>query len=848
MPLKGRLKGVVESQLFNSAFSKMKFFDLFRRSSRRTITGASLPLAAGFLLWAAPLRAEFVYLLDVTGEAITTYSIGSNGALSQVGSPLQPTSPYYPVFETMDPKGRFVFCLDLSTNGTSNDLQVYSIGSNGALTQVPGSPVSLTTVGNSLTVDPTGKFLYISTAGGPILAYSIGVNGTLTAVKGSPFTLQGVRSYQSTIDPSGKFLYAAGFGGSSGAIAAYSIDSNGALTIVPGSPFLASTGVQGAFSVTIDPTSSDLFTLDISNSRILAYNIGSNGALTPVAGSPFATPFVGSVALDPTGQFLYVGSNKDQNNAVSVYSNTAGTLTPISGSPFPLPVPSANIWSVTLDPTGRFAYVQDYYGSALFTYSIGSGGGLTLVTSNAIQASSFISMPLLPPFVFVQNENEFTPNTTTVLSTDSNGALLPVPLSPFITSLVDMGPAVDPTGKFIYEISYTNNTVSVYGIGLTGSLTALSTVATGNEPYVVASDPTGRYIYVVNSLDWTVSAYTVGSTGTLTPVTGSPFATGGVPVAVAVDRSGKFVYVVNNFDNTVSAYKIGSTGALSPVPGSPFATGSGSSSVAVDPVGNFAYVSNENSNTVSAYSIGSNGALTPVPGSPFATGQFPFSVTVDPMGLFVYVANEVGNNVSAYSILANGALTPVTGSPFAAGLQPYSVAIDPTGSYAYVNNFGNDNLSAYAIGSNGALTPISGSPAGNFPVALNVSPIPFAASTSSFETEAGTPPTFTLDDTFTLGRNSTGINPVTQQVTLRIDTFAVTIPANKFNLLADGTFKFRGIINKVTYTVTIAPLGSNSFKLSAKASGQDLTTLGKTVSIALIVGGNAGTSTAAHKQ
>ena len=170
----------------------MKSFDLFRRFSRRTITGASLPLAAGFLLWAAPLRAEFVYLLDQQGEAITTYSIGSNGALSQVGSPLKPTSPYYPIIETMDPKGRFVFCPDLSTNGTSNDLQVYSIGSNGALTQVPGSPFALATVGNSLTVDPTGKFLYISTAGGPILAYSIGVNGTLTAVPGSPFTLQGV--------------------------------------------------------------------------------------------------------------------------------------------------------------------------------------------------------------------------------------------------------------------------------------------------------------------------------------------------------------------------------------------------------------------------------------------------------------------------------------------------------------------------------------------------------------------------------------------------------------------------------------------------------------------------------
>ena len=121
----------------------------------------------------------------------------------------------------------------------------------------------------------------------------------------------------------------------------------------------------------------------------------------------------------------------------------------------------------------------------------------------------------------------------------------------------------------------------------------------------------------------------------------------------------------------------------------------------------------------------------------------------------------------------------------------------------------------------------------------------------SFETEAGTSgtlPTFTLDDTFTLGRNSTGIDPVTQQVTLRIGTFAVTIPAHKFKLQTGGSFKFGGIINNVLYQVTIAPLGSNSFKLSAKGTGQDLSTLGKQVPILLTVGGNTGTSTASHKQ
>jgi 6-phosphogluconolactonase len=116
-----------------------------------------------------------------------------------------------------------MFVLDIG-NGISYDVLVYSIGSNGALTQVPGSPFALGVVGNSLSVDPTGKFLYISATNDTIAAYRIGFDGTLTAVEGSPFAVQGVSSGLSTIDPTGKFLYAAGSGGTSGGgIAAYSI-------------------------------------------------------------------------------------------------------------------------------------------------------------------------------------------------------------------------------------------------------------------------------------------------------------------------------------------------------------------------------------------------------------------------------------------------------------------------------------------------------------------------------------------------------------------------------------------------------------------------------------------------
>jgi 6-phosphogluconolactonase len=151
--------------------------------------------------------------------------------------------------------------------------------------------------------------------------------------------------------------------------------------------------------------------------------------------------------------------------------------------------------------------------------------------------------------------------------------------------------------------------------------------------------------------------------------------------------TGKFAYVANRFSNNVSAYRIGAHGALTPVAGSPFIAGSFPTSVAVDPTAKFAYVANNaNDDDVSAYRIDDNGALTPVPGSPFAAGRRPASVAVDPTGKFVYVANRgprtFNGTVSAYRIAVNGALTPVPGAPFPALLAPSSVAITPLVPFA----------------------------------------------------------------------------------------------------------------------------------------------------------------------
>jgi 6-phosphogluconolactonase len=81
-----------------------------------------------------------------------------------------------------------------------------------------------------------------------------------------------------------------------------------------------------------------------------------------------------SVAIDPTGKFVYVANAGSGN--VSAYSIGAnGALTPISGSPFAAGGESvAEPFSLAVDPTGKFAYVANGVGANVVAYSIGVNG------------------------------------------------------------------------------------------------------------------------------------------------------------------------------------------------------------------------------------------------------------------------------------------------------------------------------------------------------------------------------------------------------------------------------------------------------------------------------------------
>jgi DNA-binding beta-propeller fold protein YncE len=291
-------------------------------------------------------------------------------------------------------------------------------------------------------------------------------------------------------------------------------------------------------------------------------------------------------------------------------------------------------------------------------------------------------------------------------------------------------------------------------------------------------------------------------TGALTAIAGSPFAAGSFPHCVAVDPSDRFAYVANGFDNSVSGYMIDpGTGALTAIASSPFSAGSFPQYVAVDPSGKFAYGANQLTANISGYTIDPNtGALTAMAGSPFTAGEAPVSVAVDPSDKFAYAANEASGTVSGYTIdQSTGALTAIVGSPFIAGFVPQSVAITPL--------------------------------------------VPFAASFAKLEIKARPEAGFDLKESFTLARNTNGINPATENVTLQIATFSVAIPPGSFKLNPNGRFEFEETIQGVRLEVQIVPLGNNIFNFKVEGKGVDLTGLTNPVTVVLSIGIDSGTTT-----
>lgn len=109
----------------------------------------------------------------------------STGALVQTKNPLLPKQSVDAIFGmAITPSGNFLLAAETGIGA----VRVFSIGSNGSLSEVSGSPVKTGTGPFGVLVDSTGSYAYVTNrTDGTISAFLLSNSGALTPIAGSPF-------------------------------------------------------------------------------------------------------------------------------------------------------------------------------------------------------------------------------------------------------------------------------------------------------------------------------------------------------------------------------------------------------------------------------------------------------------------------------------------------------------------------------------------------------------------------------------------------------------------------------------------------------------------------------------
>jgi DNA-binding beta-propeller fold protein YncE len=293
------------------------------------------------------------------------------------------------------PDGSTIFLASKSPDSSGNyDISSYSVNSNGTL--APGSNTALngaiTPV--SMTLDPSGKILFVVNQGSDNISV-LSVNGTtLTEVAGSPFSdvdpnnpamRPGPTSIAAT--PAGAYLYVANQ--LTNTVSAFQYDSTGALS--PLSPFIYQagtnpTGVAISRNVQVNSQSTLPHFLYVANSGsnnvsgfsicdvVSANCLNPTGRLTQLSDSPYPAginPVY--IAVNPVYNGVYVVDQGSNEISMFKWSTSTGSLTVLS--PPSVSTGAGPTWA-QVHPDGVWVYVINSGASSVSIYSVGAASPL----------------------------------------------------------------------------------------------------------------------------------------------------------------------------------------------------------------------------------------------------------------------------------------------------------------------------------------------------------------------------------------------------------------------------------------------------------------------------------------
>jgi YVTN family beta-propeller protein len=280
---------------------------------------------------------KFAYVanegLYATDGSVSAYSIDpTTGALTSTSGGISGNSPEFCCFTAVavHPSDKFAYVAN--GDSTPRSVSMYNInGANGALKYF--GTIAAEGFPTSVVVDPSGQFVYVaaetdSGTPGPGSVSMYAINATTGALASLGTIATGTMIAESSsnsivVDPTGAFAYVTNSGSNN--VSMYSINATtGVLT----SGGLIDAGTT-PLSVAVDPTGKFAYVTNFGSNDVSMYTINATtGALTSI-GTIAAGSNPTSIAIHPSGGFAYVTNSA--SNDVSIYSidSATGALTPI---------------------------------------------------------------------------------------------------------------------------------------------------------------------------------------------------------------------------------------------------------------------------------------------------------------------------------------------------------------------------------------------------------------------------------------------------------------------------------------------------------------------------------------
>jgi 6-phosphogluconolactonase (cycloisomerase 2 family) len=295
------------------------------------------------------------------------------------------------------------------------------------------------------------------------------------------------------------------------------------------------------------------------------------------------------IVIHPSKKYLYAVNEIVNQDSGSV---SAFTIEPSTGDLTLLNVVSSDGRGpahMSLDASGKYAFVANYAGGTIAVLPILDGGRLGAATdvhhdSGSVGAKSATNAP---PGSFAISGHDAPhahmiapdPGNRFVLAVDlgqdriyvyrfdsGSGKLIPSEATPFVSFPTGDGPrhfVFHPNGRWVYVLGEESSTIGFFHYdGTNGALSLQQTISSLPKGFAgtsftseVVISPDGRFLYAANRLHDTIAICAIDSNGELKLV-GEVSTMGDYPRHCTFDPSGRFFYVCNQRSDSITCFEV----------------------------------------------------------------------------------------------------------------------------------------------------------------------------------------------------------------------------------------------------------------------------------------------------